>query len=109
MTFCVPEERRLAQFLHMAIQETKLLTKQIYVIIEETCKNCDKQNVASLSVFYLLKADRKKQKGAARSDDEGGAEHTKNSYILRAKLLLQAHPLILKFQMIIVSNVLSKD
>ena len=37
-------------------------------------------NWASFSVFYLLKADRKKQKSAARSDEERGAEHRNNSY-----------------------------
>ena len=34
-------------------------------------------NWASFSVFYLLKADRKKQKSAARSEEERRTEHKK--------------------------------
>ena len=57
-------------------RETKRRKKSL-----KKCKISKGNNWASFSVFYLLKADRKKQKGAARSDDEGGAEHTKNSYV----------------------------
>ena len=82
VTFCVPEERRLAQFLHIAFQQQNLEITHSLLFTPFSCKNCDKQNVASFSVFYLLKADRKKPKSAAWSDEERGAEHTKNSYVL---------------------------